>query len=236
MGQEEALREAFAAELKARRARLKLSQEELAHRAEVNRTYVAKLELAKNTPTLWVAYRLACAIEVELPVLLHATLERFSRKPPDAADRGHNSRIAPRPTGNEGAVKAMGLTPDDWGLLKQRARQVLIGRARSPAKSRKRLITWAELVDELEMVRHLDRDDHRLFRLVAEISEDEVTAGRPMLGAIVAKTHSGQIGQAPDCDFNAVARLLGKDTRQPDCWLRELGEVYAYWNSHPDEQ
>jgi predicted transcriptional regulator len=46
--------EAFAAELKARRSGLKLSQEELAHRAEVNRTYIAKLELARNQPTLCV--------------------------------------------------------------------------------------------------------------------------------------------------------------------------------------
>lgn len=79
MGRDEALLEAFAAELKARRAGLQLSQEELAHRANVNRTYIAKLELAKNQPTLCVLHRLATALEEELPALLQATLLRYDR-------------------------------------------------------------------------------------------------------------------------------------------------------------
>jgi len=71
--------EAFAAELKARRSRLKLSQEELAHRAVINRTYIAKLELAQNQPTLTVLHRLASALDGSLPELLQATLRRYKR-------------------------------------------------------------------------------------------------------------------------------------------------------------
>ena len=52
MTRDEALIAAFADELRSRRAALRLSQEELAHRAGVNRTYIAKLELARNQPTL----------------------------------------------------------------------------------------------------------------------------------------------------------------------------------------
>ena len=68
---------AFAAELKARRSELGISQEELAHRSDVNRTFVAKLELAQNQPTLTVLHKLAGGLEVELPELLQVTLKRY---------------------------------------------------------------------------------------------------------------------------------------------------------------
>ena len=79
MSRDEALLEAFAAELRAQRSALKLSQEELAYRAEVNRTYIAKLELAQNQPTLCVLHRLAGALNNELPELLQAILLRYKR-------------------------------------------------------------------------------------------------------------------------------------------------------------
>ena len=59
MTRDEALIAAFADELRSRRAALRLSQEELAHRAGINRTYIAKLELARNQPTLTVLLRVA---------------------------------------------------------------------------------------------------------------------------------------------------------------------------------
>lgn len=71
------LMRAFAAELKARRSELGISQEDLAHRSDVNRTFVAKLELAQNQPTLTVLLKLAGGLEVELPELLQVTLKRY---------------------------------------------------------------------------------------------------------------------------------------------------------------
>ncbi|OPF61877.1 helix-turn-helix domain-containing protein [Hydrogenophaga sp. H7] len=71
------LMRAFAAELKARRSELGISQEELAHRSDVNRTFVAKLELAQNQPTLTVLLKLAGGLGVELPELLQVTLKRY---------------------------------------------------------------------------------------------------------------------------------------------------------------
>lgn len=73
--------EAFAAELRARRSALGISQEELAHRAGVNRTYIAKLELAQNQPTLTVLHSLAVALNGELPDVIKDTLTRYNRKP-----------------------------------------------------------------------------------------------------------------------------------------------------------
>jgi transcriptional regulator with XRE-family HTH domain len=79
MSRNDALIQAFAAELKTQRSALGLSQEELAFRADVNRTYIAKLELAKNQPTLTVLYQVAAALESDLPDLLRATTLRYKR-------------------------------------------------------------------------------------------------------------------------------------------------------------
>ena len=71
--------QAFAMEVKARRGELGISQEELAHRADVNRTFVAKVELAQNQPSLTVLYKLSTGLEVELPELLRLALLRYKR-------------------------------------------------------------------------------------------------------------------------------------------------------------
>lgn len=81
MERDDLLLQAFATELKARRTQLRYSQEEFAHRAKVNRTYIAKLELARNQPTLTVLRNLADALEIALPELLQSTLVRHARSP-----------------------------------------------------------------------------------------------------------------------------------------------------------
>ena len=73
---DQALLKALAAEVKARRADLGLSQEDLALRAEVNRTFVGKIELAMNQPTLSVLLRLAEGLETPLPELIESVLKR----------------------------------------------------------------------------------------------------------------------------------------------------------------
>ena len=61
---------AAAAEIKARRGRLDISQEELAHRADVHRSFVAKLEVGKSQPSLAVLVRIADALEVDAAELV----------------------------------------------------------------------------------------------------------------------------------------------------------------------
>ena len=57
---------AAATAIKARRTEINISQEELAHRADVHRSFVARLELAETQPSLAVFFRLANALEVEV--------------------------------------------------------------------------------------------------------------------------------------------------------------------------
>ena len=78
--QNPALLRAFASELKARRAVLGISQDELAFRAELNRTFIAKLEVAATQPSLSVLLKIAGGLEVELPELVAATMERFRQE------------------------------------------------------------------------------------------------------------------------------------------------------------
>ncbi|WP_342212737.1 helix-turn-helix transcriptional regulator [Pseudomonas plecoglossicida] len=60
----------FAANVRRRRLELGISQEELAERAGVHRTYVGMLERSEKNATLYSIQRLAGALEVEPATLL----------------------------------------------------------------------------------------------------------------------------------------------------------------------
>jgi transcriptional regulator with XRE-family HTH domain len=64
------IREAFARNLRLLRQAKGLSQEELAHRADLDRTYISSLERSVYSPTIEVVDRLATVLEVEAAELL----------------------------------------------------------------------------------------------------------------------------------------------------------------------
>lgn len=74
---DDVLLRAFAAEVRQRRATLRISQEELAFRAKLNRTFVAKLELAKNQPTLTTLFQIAEGLEAAPSELIRAIEDRY---------------------------------------------------------------------------------------------------------------------------------------------------------------
>ncbi len=61
------IRRRFGARLRALREGQDLSQEELAHRADLHRTYVSGLERGVRKPTLTVLEKLARGLDVTLP-------------------------------------------------------------------------------------------------------------------------------------------------------------------------
>ena len=76
--QDPALLRAFAAELKARRDLQNInSQDALAFAANLNRTFVAKLELAQTSPSLTSLFRLAEGLRVEPWELVLSVQERY---------------------------------------------------------------------------------------------------------------------------------------------------------------
>jgi transcriptional regulator with XRE-family HTH domain len=67
------LRRDFAANLRRLRLERGLSQEELAHRTGIDRTYVSHLERLRYNPTLDMVERLAAALEIDaLELLRHS--------------------------------------------------------------------------------------------------------------------------------------------------------------------
>lgn len=68
---------AFAAAIKSRRATVGWSQEELAWRAGVDRTFIARLESCRNQPSLSVIFALAEALKVPVTALMADTQYRF---------------------------------------------------------------------------------------------------------------------------------------------------------------
>ena len=62
---DEAILSALASEIKSRRNRLGISQDELAFRADLSRTFVGKMELGQSQPSLNAVFHLATAMETE---------------------------------------------------------------------------------------------------------------------------------------------------------------------------
>ncbi|MGO4393420.1 helix-turn-helix domain-containing protein [Variovorax sp. M-6] len=78
--QDPALLRAFAAELKARRLALGLSQDKFALMAEIHRTFVAKVERAVAMPSLSSVYRIAEGLGAEPAELITAVSKRYMKE------------------------------------------------------------------------------------------------------------------------------------------------------------
>lgn len=78
--QDQPVLRATAAEIKARRGRLEISQEELAHRADVHRSFIARLEVAQTQPSLTILLRIADALESDPAEVVRSIVERSKRE------------------------------------------------------------------------------------------------------------------------------------------------------------
>ena len=74
------LRQVFAVNLRRRRHAKGLSQEDLAHEAGVNRSYMSKLEKGGSYPGLEIIGKLAVVLGVEPAELLKLPAKRSSRR------------------------------------------------------------------------------------------------------------------------------------------------------------
>jgi transcriptional regulator with XRE-family HTH domain len=74
------LRQVFAVNLRRRRHAKGLSQEDLAHEAGVNRSYMSTLERGASYPGLEIIGKLAAALDVEPAALLKLPAKRSSSR------------------------------------------------------------------------------------------------------------------------------------------------------------
>lgn len=77
---DEELLRALAAEIRARRNFAGLSQEELAFRADLNRTFIGKIELGSTQPSMTVLFHLAGALDVNVADLVSAIETRAKKE------------------------------------------------------------------------------------------------------------------------------------------------------------
>ncbi|WP_313603026.1 helix-turn-helix domain-containing protein [Comamonas jiangduensis] len=78
--QNEAVLSALAAELKHRRSSLGINQEELAFRAGVHRSFIARVEVAQTQPSLSVFFDLANALECSASELVEGVDQRVRKE------------------------------------------------------------------------------------------------------------------------------------------------------------
>jgi transcriptional regulator with XRE-family HTH domain len=76
------IREVFARNLRRYRRAARLSQEELAHRSDIDRTYISSLERGVYAASIDVVDRLAAALEIQAADLLVRPSPARARKPP----------------------------------------------------------------------------------------------------------------------------------------------------------
>jgi transcriptional regulator with XRE-family HTH domain len=74
------LAKAFGAILRARREATELSQEALAHKCELDRTYISMLERGIRQPTIETLFRLADAMEMRASEFIVALEKSIRRK------------------------------------------------------------------------------------------------------------------------------------------------------------
>jgi transcriptional regulator with XRE-family HTH domain len=74
------LLKALAAEVKARRGTLQISQDELAYRSGLSRTFLGKIEIAQSQPSLTALFKLADGLEVGPDELLRAVKIRLRKE------------------------------------------------------------------------------------------------------------------------------------------------------------
>jgi transcriptional regulator with XRE-family HTH domain len=81
------LLKALAAEVKARRGALQISQDELAYRCGLSRTFLGKIEIAQSQPSLTALFKLADGLEVGPDELLKAVKIRLRKEERAAASK-----------------------------------------------------------------------------------------------------------------------------------------------------
>jgi len=94
------IREVFARNLRKRRHAAKLSQEELAHRAEIDRTYISALERSVYAASIDVVDRLATVLGIQACDLLV--------RPPTARDKNANATRDKRQSSASGTITKAG--------------------------------------------------------------------------------------------------------------------------------
>ena len=111
----------------------------------------------------------------------------------------------------------------DWNEAKEEMRHFLIEKVKLGE-----LIPFSELTKKMTVIT-FNPHSPALAAMLGEISEEEDSAGRGMLTAIVVRKHGNMM---PGPGFFKLAETLGRDTSDIEkCWINELKWVFSKWKT-----
>ena len=109
-----------------------------------------------------------------------------------------------------------------WETAKAEGKHILADAARW-----RQMIPYSDFVRQIHSI-HLDYHDSRLAHFLGEIAEEESSAGRGMLTALVVHRHGDY---QPGPGFFDLANKLGNDTSDiVKFWIEEVKRVFAAWD------
>ena len=115
-----------------------------------------------------------------------------------------------------------GFSDKVWEKAKNEAREISYKVA-----SRKRLIFYSELVDQISTIR-LEAHDHRLDHFLGQIASEDDENGHGLTTVLVVHKTGDQM---PGPGFFNMAESQGRDISDPVAlWMSELNGVYDHWS------
>lgn len=122
-------------------------------------------------------------------------------------------------------MKKYGYSPESWSALKNEIRSILIRAATSVEQT----ISYTDLAETVQSA-CLKPFSQPLFAALTELSEEEDTAGRGMLSAVVIRKDRRKTRKS---GFIKLAARRGRDvTNVRECWDAEIERVCNYWCAH----
>lgn len=121
-----------------------------------------------------------------------------------------------------------GFPASDWHQARERAREILIQRARRRGGQ---TITYSDLVAQLNLP--IEASDPRLSFLLDEISTEEHSEGRGFLTVLVVHKFGDQM---PGPGFFEMAERCGANIiDREEFWSSSFAEVLTTWQRHPGD-
>lgn len=113
-----------------------------------------------------------------------------------------------------------GLSDASWDAIKAEIHALLVLLAQ-----KRQTIAYSELAAQLQTV-YIHYRAPAFDRILQQLCEDEIAAGRPILGVLVVNKQTGRCGAG----FFKWAGVSGYDVADPEAfWQAEFRRVCDYW-------
>ncbi|GAB4525263.1 MAG: hypothetical protein OHK0046_40900 [Anaerolineae bacterium] len=117
-------------------------------------------------------------------------------------------------------MRKYGFSEASWDAIKEEIRAILITLARL-----RKTIAYSELAMQVQTA-YIHHRAPAFDRILQALCDDEIAAGRPILGVLVVNKQTGRCGAG----FYKTCGLRGYDVSDPEAfWQAEFARVCDYW-------